>query len=55
MVHGMICPKCGNTNIRYKRPIGNPFGKGEWKCYKCTYGGNYTDFKNKKDNPEKKP
>lgn len=54
MAHGMICPKCGKTHVGYKRPIGNPFGKGVWKCYRCGHEGEYIDFKNNKvDNPKK--
>ena len=38
--------ECGKTYVVYKRPLGNPFGKGVWKCYKCGYGGDYKDFRN---------
>lgn len=54
MAHGMFCPKCGKSHVGYKRPIGNPFGAGQWKCYKCGYGGNYIDFKNNKFQKEGK-
>ncbi|MBW2974435.1 hypothetical protein KY366_01840 [Candidatus Woesearchaeota archaeon] len=36
-----ICPKCGGIYIRYKRPIGNPFGPGKWVCYTCNYSGKF--------------
>jgi len=53
------CPKCKSLYVRYKRPIGKPFGKSVWKCYKCSYGGNYADFignqeKSKKDRNNEK-
>jgi len=54
MAHGMICPKCGKAHVGYKRPIGNPFGKGVWKCYKCGYGGEYRDFRNNTNKVGKK-